>query len=120
MRRRSEHDPIEVIAPQHLMELADFLGQPIGRLRETLRLHLQVLSNLGYELMTTDTDPTRRLTPPSPPPQPKINWVTVAAAVEDGLAEVTERRFHRERVSDQEEVRVIVAAIRAVVEPTEG
>lgn len=108
-------DVVAVIKTQHWHELADFLGVPLLRVKETLTLNLTLLDSMGYMLVRTgaNTDATAPLAdgaPPPPLPSLPVDKLALFAAVEDVLAEMTERRLRGEQISDQAEVRAIVQA----------
>jgi hypothetical protein len=105
----------DVIKVQHWTQIADFLGMPQGRVRETFRLHLALLHELGYELVTrganTEVRGALAPPPPPPPPPPRVEPLELMGAVEDALAAVTARRVGGERLSDQAEAREITRAV---------
>jgi hypothetical protein len=110
-----EHSPIDVVRPQHWGELSDYLGVKPNQVRNTMKLWFGLLSELGYDLVATGANrkPPRRPTPADVPPAPPAPpaFTAIYQAVETGLFEVTTRRAHGERVSDQAEIRTIVASV---------
>lgn len=106
-------DLLNVVRDSHWNEIADFLGQPVGRVRETFRLYLQLLDQLGYSVVRKGEEPTQ---PVSPVELVPLNRERLFDAVEGVLHAMTERRLQGERISDQAEVRAIVKAVQDEVD----
>lgn len=116
-----EHSPIDVVRPQHWSELSDYLGVKPNQVRNTMKLWFGLLSELGYDLVAVGAN---RDSPRRPPPAkhvaaPTVSYSAVYHAVESGLFEVTARRAEGTRVSDQAEIRAIVASVMSCLASTE-
>lgn len=109
--------PLGVIREQHWLELAEYLGQTPAKTRATLDYWFRLLTELGYELSPTGMNhEAARPAPTAPAPAPPvIEHSALYQAVEDGLLEVTTRRGNGERISDQAEVRTIVAKVLELI-----
>jgi hypothetical protein len=103
-------DAVDVIRPQHWLELSTFLGVKPDRLRQQMCLWFTVLGELGYTLQATGAN--HRTTPTRPA---NVSFVAVYEAVEAALHEVATRRAAGERVSDQAETRAIAASVLSCV-----
>jgi hypothetical protein len=114
-------DLLAVIRPSHWSEISDFLGQPVNRIRETFRLYIQLLDQLGYALVRKgDPIPVAGAAPVSP--ADLIPWDSnrLYSAIEGAIMDATEQRLlaaqgKGPRVSDQAEVRMIVSAVEALL-----
>lgn len=109
----SRRDLLKVVRDSHWNEIADYLGQPVNRVRETFRLYLELLDQLGYAVVRKGDEPARPVRPTELVP---LNRERLFDAVEGVLQEMTERRLHGERISDQAEVRAIVKAVQDEVD----
>jgi hypothetical protein len=108
---------VDVIREQHWLELGDYLGQKPSRIRSTMELWFGILAELGYEVIATGANrqPPRHVTPAPPPPVPEVAYIDMYHAVEEALIDVASRRTQGERISDQAEVRTIVAKVLACI-----
>lgn len=105
---------VEMVREQHWVELGDWLGKKPYEVKQTMKLWFSLLHQLGYDLVPTGMNAAvPRQTAPAEPDPPLISQGELFRAVEDGLAEVVQRRFQGERVSDQDETRAIVASVVA-------
>jgi hypothetical protein len=118
--KRKAHSAVDVIREQHWLELGDYLGQKPSRIRSTMELWFGILAELGYELVATGANrQTPRPQVPAPaPPAPEVTYIDMYHAVEDALIDVAGRRTEGERISDQAEVRTIVAKVLACIADT--
>lgn len=107
-----QRDLLAVIRNSHWVELAEFLGQPIRRVQETLQYYLKLLDNMGYELVRKGEAPAPE-TKVSPTEVMPLDRMALFHAVEGAIMETTERRLAGDRISDQAEVRAIVNAVIA-------
>lgn len=112
----SSENLVAVIRPSHWSELAEYLGQPVNRIRETFRLYLQLLDSMGYALIRKG-DPVPPGEAVAASPAELIPWdgKMLYSAVEGAILEATEQRLAGVRISDQAEVRAIVRAVEQVV-----
>jgi hypothetical protein len=101
---------VDVVRPQHWIELSTYLGVGEEQLRRTMRLWFTVLGELGYTLVATGAN--HRTVPERPP---DVSYVAVYEAVEAALNEIAGRRAAGERVSDQAETRAIAASVLSCV-----
>jgi hypothetical protein len=110
---------VDVIREQHWLELGDYLGQKPSRIRSTMELWFGILAELGYEVIATGANRQPPRPPPAaPPPVPEVAYIDMYHAVEDALIDVASRRTQGERISDQAEVRTIVAKVLACIADT--
>lgn len=108
-----------MIRDQHWLELGDYLGQKPARIRATMNLWFTVLSELGYDLVATGANrQTPRPAAAVTVPAPEVAYIDVYHAVEDALMDIASRRNQGERISDQAEVRTIVAKVLACIADT--
>lgn len=83
-----------------------------------MELWFGILNELGYEVVATGANrQTPRPTPaPLPsPPAPEATYIDLYHAVEGALIDVAGRRTQGERISDQAEVRAIVAMVQTCI-----
>lgn len=116
MTTMTKSDVTKIIRNHHWLELADFLGKQVGRVREDFTLYFRLLDSLGYKLVRVGANAeTPELSVPTSPPEPvlgdPVDRLRLFGVVEEALAETTTRRVQGERVSDQAEVRAIVKAV---------
>lgn len=109
----TREDPLDPIRQGHWHEIAEYLGQPVNRVRETFRLYLKLLDKLGYALVRKSEDPPAKATPASPAELVAWDSSELYTVIEGAIIEVTEKRFRGERVSDQAEVRAILRDVEA-------
>jgi hypothetical protein len=114
------HIAVDVIREQHWLELGDYLGQKPSRIRSTMELWFGILAELGYEMVATGANCqlARPSTPAPAAPVPEVAYTDLYHAVEDALIDVASRRTQGERISDQAEVRSIVAKVLACIADT--
>ena len=104
---------VEIVREQHWTEMGDWLGEKPSRVKETMKLWFSLLHQLGYDLVPTGMNqavPHQKKSEPVPAP-PAVSRGELYRGVEDGLMEIVQRRLGGERISDQEEVRTIVASV---------
>lgn len=103
----------DVVRASHWIEIAEYLGQPTQRARETFLLYLRLLGPLGYHMVQDgEAPPAARVAPA----ELTVDRAQLFDAVEEAIMQVTERRLAGDRVSDQAEVREIVAAVGRVID----
>lgn len=107
-------DLLKVVRAAHWNEIAEYLGQPVRRVRETFRYHFELLDRLGYVLVAKNDAPTRPVV--SPATLIPVDAKALYFAVEGAILETTQQRLAGERISDQAEVRAIVAAVEAALD----
>jgi hypothetical protein len=112
---RKARTAVDVIREQHWLELGDYLGQKPSRIRSTMELWFGILAELGYEVVATGANRQPSRPEPAPPPVPEVAYIDMYHAVEDALIDVASRRSQGERISDQAEVRTIVAKVLACI-----
>lgn len=113
--RRTARAAVDVIREQHWLELGDYLGQKPARIRATMELWFGILAELGYELTATGAN-RQTPRPAAPPPlAPEVAYIDLFHAVEGALIDIAGRRTEGERISDQAEVRTIVATVQACI-----
>lgn len=104
----------DVVRAQHWQEIAEFLGQPVQRAKETFLLYLRLLGPLGYHLHRDGEEP--ETAQPVRPEELTVDRALLFDAVEGVLIEIEERAAAGEEISDQAEVRAIVAAVVKVID----
>lgn len=114
MVKTRDHAP-DVVRAQHWVEIAEFLGQPVQRAKETFLLYLRLLGPLGYHLHRAGEEPEAAA--PVKPEELTVDRALLFDAVEGALIDIEERTAAGERVSDQAEVRAIVTAVMNVLDP---
>lgn len=103
----------DVVRAQHWQEIADFLGQPAQRAKETFLLYLRLLGPLGYHLHRDGEEPESAT--PVRPEELTVDRALLFDAVEGALLDIEERTAAGEKISDQAEVRTIVAEVVKVI-----
>jgi hypothetical protein len=113
----SERSVIDVIRDQHILELGTFMGMTPIQVRKTLTMWFTLLAELGYRVERTGANRAARDEPTLI--MPEVSQIELYQAIESTLQDVTERRDAGERISDQAEVRALVASVLECL-PTSG
>lgn len=108
---------VDVIRDQHWLELSDYLGVKPAGLKSTMKLWFTILAELGYDLVATGVNRQvpRASRSDQPAELPEVPYTEMYHAVEEALIDVASRRSRGERISDQAEVRAIVAKVLACI-----
>lgn len=112
---RTREQVPDVVRAQHWQEIGEFLGQPVPRAKETFLLYLRLLGPLGYHLHRDGEEPETAA--PVRPEEVAVDRAALFDAIEGALLEIEERTSAGEEISDQAEVRAIVAAVMQVLDP---